>query len=86
MEPLDEQRGSITALYLVNLDIDILVVVHKSIYLLLFSKPVQVSSRVMRSCMFFSVISASLGLSGFIIVCLSARPFNGLVGEADYPP
>ena len=36
--------------------------------------------------MFLSTVNASLGQSTFIIVCLSARTFLGLVGEADPPP
>ena len=50
--PTLEKCGAITVLYLVTLDIDILGVADKSIYLLLFYKPIQGFSGVMRSCMF----------------------------------
>ena len=50
--PTLEQRGAITALYLVTLDIEISDVVDKSIYLLLFYKTIQGLSGVMRSCIF----------------------------------
>ena len=47
-----EQREEVTALYLVTIDIDILGVVDKSIYLLLFYETIQGSSGSMSSCMF----------------------------------
>ena len=40
----------------------------------------------MRLCMFLSTVDASLGRSTFIIICLSARPFLGLVGDEDDTP
>ena len=51
--PMREQHGTITALYLVTIDIEVLGVVDKSIYLLIFYKHIQASSEVMRSCMFY---------------------------------
>ena len=50
--PTFEQSMAITKLYLVNLYLDILGVVDKSIYLLFFYKSIQGSSGVMRSCTF----------------------------------
>ena len=40
----------------------------------------------MSLCIFLSTVNALLGRSTFIIVCLSVRPFLGLVVEADAPP
>ena len=76
----------ITALYLVTPDIDILGVVDKYIYLILFYKPIQGFSGFMHSCMFLSTVYTSLGRSKFVIFCLSLRTFLGSVGEADAPP
>ena len=81
-----EQRGEITALYLVTLELAILGVADKSIYLLLFSRHIQGSSGFMRSCMFLSMVNALLRRSTFIIVCLSSCSFSGSVGVADAPP
>ena len=50
--PTLEKCGAITVLYLGTLDIDILGVLDKSIYMLIFYKPIQGFSGVMRSCMF----------------------------------
>ena len=83
--PTREQSGAITALYLGNLDIEILVAVDKSIYMLLFYEPIQGSSGVMRSCMFLSTVDASIWRSTFIIFRLSEKPFSGLVGKAAPP-
>ena len=52
--PTCEQRGAITALYLVTLDIEVFVVVDNSIYLLLFYKFILGSSGAMQLCMFFT--------------------------------
>ena len=84
--PTHEHRRSISAIYLVTIDIDILGVVDNFIWLLIFYKPIQGSSGVMHLCMFLSMVSASLGGFAYIILCLLAQPFLGLVGEADYPP
>ena len=50
--PTFEHSRAITKLYLVNLDIDILGVVDKSIYLASCYKPIQGSSGVLWSCTF----------------------------------
>ena len=83
--PTLEQRGAITALYLVTIDIDNLGVVDKYIYLLIFYKYIQGSSDAMQSCMFLSTVDASLGQSTFIIIRLSVRTFSRSIGESDAP-
>ena len=84
--PTLEQRGAITALYLDTLDIEILVVVDKSLSIyLLFQEHIQGSSGVMRSCMFFSKVYLSIGRSTLIIASFSAQPFSGSVGQVDPP-
>ena len=67
-----EQRGTITTLSLVTIDIDILGVVEKYTYMLLFYEPIQGSSRVIHSCMFICTVEALLGGSTFIIICSCA--------------
>ena len=54
--------------------------------MLLFYITIQVSSGFIISCMFLFTDNASLVRSTSTIVCLSARPFLGLVGEASPPP
>ena len=83
--PTCEQCGAITALYLVTLDIDILGVLYKSIYILLFYKRIQGFSGVMHACMFLSAVDAFLGQSTYIIFHLSSRTFSGSVSEVDAP-
>ena len=83
--PTREQRGEITALYLVTLDIEILGILDKSINLLIFYKPIQVSYGAMRLCMFLSTVNVLLGQSAYIIIRLSAHHFLGSVIEADAP-
>ena len=84
--PTREQRGAITALYLVIIYIEVLGVVYKFIYLLLFYKPIQGSSKFMRPCMYLSTVDVSLVRSEYFFLCLSARPFLGLFGKVDAPP
>ena len=84
--PTREQRGAITALYLVIIYIEVLGVVYKFIYLLLFYKPIQGSSKFMRPCMYLSTVDVSLVRSEYFYLCLSARPFLGLFGKVDSPP
>ena len=83
--PIREQCGTITALYLVTLDIDTLGVLYQSIYILLFYKRIQGFSGVMHACMFLSAVDAFLGQSTYIIFHLSSRTFSGSVIEVDAP-
>ena len=84
--PMREQHGAISVFYLVTLDIEVLGVVDKSDYLLLFNKPIQVLSNVMRLCMFLSIVAASLRQSAYFTLRFSVQPLSGWVGEVDYSP
>ena len=52
LSPTRNYPGAVTALFVDTLNIEILIVVDKSTYLLLSQEPIQVLSGVMRSCMF----------------------------------